>query len=87
MEKPMRKPLAYAFPSYDTYEDRPMCCSPNILVALLVSQWKKLTRQDIEATEYRKRRLAQLIEQKYGIDSLLAENYLTNIERTLPLAV
>jgi hypothetical protein len=83
----MRQSLAYAFRHDDPADDQPMACSPHVLVALLVLQWKKLTRQDIEATHYCKRQLAALIEQKYGINRLLAENYLSNIERSLPLAV
>ena len=82
----MRKPVAYSFPPHEGHSEHPMHCSPNILLDLLMAQWKKLTRQEIEATRFYKRRIALLIEQKYGINSLLAENYLTNIERTLPLA-
>ena len=82
----MRKPCVYTFPPHKGYDDQPMTCSPHLLVSLLISQWKSLSPQDIEATQYCKRRIAKLIEQKYKIDSLLVENYLTNLERTLPLA-
>ena len=67
-------------------DEYPMQCNPHLLSHMLLQQWNRLTLSEIEETQYIKRNLALLIEQKYGINHVLAENYLSNIERTLPLA-
>ncbi|MGE0753987.1 MAG: hypothetical protein AB7L92_02375 [Alphaproteobacteria bacterium] len=79
----------------DTYErviifdglpsERPMNCHPKVLAELLMQQWKQITRKELEATRYRKHNIAMLIEKKYGVDHHLTANYLTNLERTLPI--
>ena len=51
---------------------------------LLLQQWNRLTDKELEETGYIKKRIALLIQGKYGIHSLLLENYLSNLERTLP---
>ena len=66
--------------------DMPMKCDHQEIKSLLMQQWKELTEDEIEATEYSKHKLAVLIESHYGIHNRLAENYLNNLERTLPLA-
>lgn len=66
--------------------EAPIRCSHKEIRALLMQQWKDLTPQAIEATGFVKRQIALLIEQHYGIHHRLAENYLSNLERTLPLS-
>lgn len=61
-----------------------MQCHSGVLIGLLLLQWQRLTRREIEHTGYVKQNLARLIARKYGIDQVLAEHYLSNIERTLP---
>ena len=80
-----KKPAA-VMPSEFSTEEYPMPCNPHLLAHMLLQQWNRLTLSEIEQTQYIKRDLALLIEQKYGINHVLAENYLSNIERTLPLA-
>lgn len=62
-----------------------MTCNHQEVRALLLQQWKELTAAEIEATGYSKEKLAQLIERHYGIHHRLGENYLSNLERTLPM--
>lgn len=71
---------------YGKASEEPMRCNVNALTCLLLKQWNKLTRHELERTRFIKERLALLIEQKYGVNATLAENYLTNIERTLPVS-
>lgn len=66
--------------------DQQVACSRTVLSELLIQQWKKLTPGEIEKTRFVKRSIALLIENKYGIDHALTENYLSNIEHTLPQA-
>ncbi len=61
-------------------------CNHAMFTELLVQQWKKLTPREIEKTNYIKRNIALLIECKYGINPILTEDYLTNIDRALPKA-
>ena len=62
-------------------------CSKNAMRELLLQQWRRLTPNDLEETEYVKEQIAILIQYKYGIDSQLIENYLSNLERTLPVEI
>lgn len=64
--------------------DRKINCNPDVLSQVLVQQWKRLTPREIEKTGYLKHNIALLIERKYGIPNMLTENYLSNLERTLP---
>jgi len=82
----MSPSLAYAMPYDETpLYDRPMRCNRAALADLLVRQWKRLTREQIESTRYNKHALARLIEGEYDIHHTIAENYLGNLERSLPL--
>lgn len=65
--------------------DRPMYCNIGTLADTLLQQWKRLTRSELERTRFRKQSIARLIEQKYGVNHVLAEHYLSDIERNLPL--
>jgi len=64
--------------------EAPMQSDPSTIKALLMQQWSGLTEEEIEATEYKKSELAMLLEDRYSIHHQLAENYLNNLERTLP---
>lgn len=60
-------------------------CDWKSLSSQLLNQWPRLTRQELEYTRHNRHAIAELIERKHGIDATLVENYLSNIERTLPL--
>lgn len=51
----------------------------------ILSQWDRVTPNELEDTHHDRRRIARLIGAKYGVQSILIENYLRNLERTLPL--
>lgn len=70
--------------SVPTYEP-PVACERSVLEDLILQQWKKITRQELEKTAYSKKKIALLIERKYGVHHALMENYLSNLERTLPI--
>lgn len=67
-------------------DQSPIQCNRGMVKSLLLQQWRGLTHDEIEATDYSKASLADLIERRYGIHHQLAENYLNNLERTLPLS-
>jgi len=60
-------------------------CDWNMISTQLLSQWKELTPTELERTRHDRHQIALLIERKYGIHAILTENYLKNLERTLPL--
>ena len=60
-------------------------CDWTMLSMQLLNQWKELTRQDLECTDHSRYAIAKLVERKHGINARLVENYLCNVERTLPL--
>lgn len=62
-----------------------MACDWRELSEQLLAQWHGITREELEDTHYDRHKVAELIERKGGIPSALAENYLCNLERTLPL--
>ncbi len=80
-------PLASMQHAFEPHDDETILvhCNRNAIKELLMQQWRSLTQEDIEATHYRKAELAELIERRYGIHHRLAENYLNNLQRTLPL--
>jgi hypothetical protein len=51
----------------------------------ILSQWNRLSSDEIDAIGPSRNRLAELIQTRYGISSGMVENYLRNFERTLPL--
>ena len=65
----------------------PIACNRRVLCELLLQQWNRLTKYELEKTRYIKHQIALLIERKYGINHILTENYLSNLERTLPMSV
>jgi hypothetical protein len=60
-------------------------CDWHALTSQLMSQWHDLTQEELERTCHNRRAIAKLIERKEGIAAPLVENYLRNLERTLPL--
>jgi len=60
-------------------------CQWEALRKQLLLQWGRLSRQEIDRAGPWRDRLAVLIHNKYGISTTLAENYLHNFERVLPL--
>ncbi len=66
------------------YDDN-VVCDWEALREQLLRQWKRLTPSEVDKVGPIRSRLANLVEQKYGIDSLSVEAYLRNFERTLPL--
>jgi hypothetical protein len=60
-------------------------CDWRLLREQLLQQWRKITPRELEAVGPHRSRIADLIERKYGIASQLAENYLRNFERTMPV--
>lgn len=62
-----------------------MDCHPKLLADLLLQQWNQLTKKELDQTHYRKHNIAMLIEKKYGVDHHLTADYLSNLERKLPL--
>ncbi len=61
-------------------------CDWSMLRHQLLAQWRRITARELDRAGPNRYRIADLIESKYGIDSVLAENYLRNFERTLPIA-
>ena len=60
-------------------------CDWSTLRSQLLEQWDRLSDGELEATGHDRRRIAELIGYKYGVSTEMAENYLCNFERTLPL--
>jgi hypothetical protein len=61
-------------------------CDWQALQEQLLSQWNRLTASELIGIMYNRRRIALLVERKYGIPYRLVENYLRNFEQTMPLA-
>lgn len=66
-----------------TMPDRLQCDWPHLRSEIL-QQWKKLDRAEIDRVGPSRHNIAMLIEQKYGIACIQAENYLANVERCMP---
>ena len=62
-----------------------MVCDWQALCAQLLQQWNLLTPNDLMAIGPSRHHIAALVCRKYGVNKVLVENYLTNLERTLPL--
>ena len=62
-----------------------MVCDWQALCAQLLQQWNLLTARDLREAGPSRHRIAALVHRKYGVAAELVENYLTNLERTLPL--
>ncbi len=79
------KPDYFDFNYQTLSSDDHVVCDWKVLREQLLSQWKQLTPSEIDDIGPSRSRLANLVEQKYGIDSISVEAYLRNFERTLPL--
>lgn len=55
----------------------------NIISTQLLNQWSKITPAELEDTQHSRYNIALLIQQKYGVHAVMAENYLKNLERRL----
>ena len=73
-------------PSYaPAYANDNVTCDWSALSTQLLEQWKRLTPVELERTQHNRHSIAQLVERKYGVYATLVENYLRNLERTLPM--
>lgn len=73
---------SYNIASYIPGND--IACDWNMIATQILSQWKEITPEELEFTQRDRHRIALLIERKYGVHAVLTENYLKNLERTLP---
>jgi hypothetical protein len=69
--------------SFRTNRDTIMCDWPS-LRAQLLTQWERLTGRELDMAERDRHEIAILVQRKYGVSARLVENYLSNLERTLP---
>jgi len=60
-------------------------CDWEALSSQLLEQWHDITLEELEKTRKDRHAIARLIERKEGVSATLVENYLRNLERTLPL--
>lgn len=60
-------------------------CDWESLRKQLLEQWNKLSPADLDRTGSDRHGIALLVGRAYGISAPLVENYLANMERTLPL--
>ena len=55
------------------------------LRAQLLTQWERLAQADLDNAGPDRRSIAVLVQREYGVSAILVENYLSNLERTLPV--
>lgn len=60
-------------------------CDWDSLRTQLLLQWENLTKKELDNAGPDRGRIAHLVESKYGVSAPLVENYLMNLERTLPV--
>lgn len=60
-------------------------CEWETLRTQLLHHWQRLTEAEVDNAGPNRRRIAQLVQRKYGIASVCVENYLRNFERMMPL--
>ncbi|GEM_PF-4272036 len=63
-----------------------VACHWPTLRSRLLAQWHKLSIQELNDIGPQRHRLALLVQAKYGIAWQLVENYIRNMERSLPAA-
>jgi hypothetical protein len=68
------------------FSSEAIACDWRMLREQLLMQWRKISPRELEVAGPHRSRIAALIERKYGIASQLAENYLRNFERTMPVS-
>ncbi|NBO17761.1 MAG: hypothetical protein EBV03_00760 [Proteobacteria bacterium] len=80
------KPSAPWYPAPEYANDNAYLeCDWNSVRGQLMEQWTLLSQKDLEAAGPNRYAIAELVERVYGISHELIENYLSNLERTLPL--
>jgi hypothetical protein len=67
------------------YSDDHIVCDWTALREQLLHQWERLSPVEMDHAGPHRRKIAQLVERKYGIAAPCIENYLHNFERTMPL--
>lgn len=77
--------LTIATPPVAANNNEMISCNWSVLSQQLLEQWERITKPELEATGHNRRRIASLIQRKYGVPVSMAENYLRNFERTLPM--
>jgi hypothetical protein len=77
--------LKAATPPVPANSNEEVTCNWRILSQQLLEQWDRISKAELEATGHNRRRIASLIQRKYGVPVTMAENYLRNFERTLPM--
>ncbi len=76
---------AYRYYGRMPENDNMLRCDWPSLKNQLLLQWHRLSRRELDTVGPDSRRIAALVECKYGISARLVENYLANLARTLPL--
>lgn len=64
----------------------PIRCNWLSLRSYLTDHWKNISAKELDQAGPSRKKIVFLFGKKYGFGSQMAENYLRNIERTLPLA-
>jgi len=59
-------------------------CDWDSLRMQLLAQWDELSGRELDSTGRDRHKIAVLVQCKYGVSARLVENYLSNLERTLP---
>lgn len=72
--------------NYEDISRSTITCGWDALRMQLLHEWNLLTAHEIDEAGPDRIRLAQLVQDKYGIPTDSIERYLQNCERTLPLA-
>jgi hypothetical protein len=90
MYAPMNAARKVSFPQYETLEEdryynRIAACDWPSLRNQLLAQWSRLSKAQIDKVGPNRHKIAMLVENQYGISAPLVENYLSNLERTLPV--
>lgn len=81
----LKQRIMSAADGHHAMNDNVMSCDRQALSEQLLAQWHGITREELESTHYDRHEVALLIERKGGVSCALVENYLSNLERTLPL--
>lgn len=68
------------------YHDGILLCDWSSLCEQLMFQWNRLNRDELDEAGPDRHRVAELIQRKYGVSSRVIENYLSNLERMLPMS-
>lgn len=76
---------AHSFEYQPAFSENHIACDWELLRTQLLYQWQRLTSVEVDLAGPNRKRIAMLVERKYGIAYQAVENYLRNFERTLPL--